>query len=467
MTFIDQWLRSDIRNINAYHVPSAKNMLKMDAMESPFGVPEELKDEFLEYISRSEVNRYPDASAEELQATLRNLMGIPKDFGVLLGNGSDELIQLLSLACSSGDSIMSFEPSFVMYELVSKFAQLNYHGIPLDENFDIDLNATLLAIKTKKPKLIFIAYPNNPTGNAFDYDVIREIIQSTDALVVLDEAYYAYSERSFLTEIDNFSNLVVLRTISKIGFAGLRLGLLVGSEETIEQLNKLRLPYNINILTQVSANFLLKDSQRIVSNDTSREHIFDSVDASLKNMSTDYLDLLLIHRQDPYMDHLETGKALDDLVLSGKVKEVGVSNFKPWDYRLLQSGMKSPLITNQIEMSLAATDAFTNGDLAFHQEEKTTVMAWSPLGGGKLMSNNGLLGKALAKIAANQNVDMAAVAVAWILAHPAKICPVMGTNNLDRIAKISDAMKVKMDRETWFELYTASFNDGVLPWRLP
>ena len=184
-------------------------------------------------------------------------------------------------------------------------------------------------------------------------------------------------------------------------------------------------------------------------------------------MSTDYLDLLLIHRQDPYMDHLETGKALDDLVLSGKVKEVGVSNFKPWDYSLLQSSMKSPLITNQIEISLAATQAFTNGDLAFHQEQKTTVMAWSPLGGGKLMSNNGLLGKALAKIAANQNVDIAAVAVAWILAHPAKICPVMGTNNLERIAKISDAMKVKMDRETWFELYTASFNDGVLPWRLP
>ena len=266
MTFIDQWLRTDIRNINAYHVPSAKNMLKMDAMESPFGVPEKLKDEFLEYISHSEVNRYPDANAKELQATLRSLMDIPKDLGVLLGNGSDELIQLLSLACSSGDMIMSFEPSFVMYELVSKFAQLNYHGMPLDENFEIDLNSTLLAIKSKKPKLIFIAYPNNPTGNSFDYDVIREIIESTDALVVLDEAYYAYSEKSFLAEIKNFSNLVVLRTISKIGFAGLRLGLLVGSQETIEQLNKLRLPYNINILTQASANFLLKDRQRIVSN---------------------------------------------------------------------------------------------------------------------------------------------------------------------------------------------------------
>ena len=201
--------------------------------------------------------------------------------------------------------------------------------------------------------------------------------------------------------------------------------------------------------------------------DTSREHIFNSVDASLKNMATDYLDLLLIHRQDPFLDHHETGKALDDLIKSGKVKEVGVSNFKPWDFNLLQSSMKSHLVTNQIEMSLAATDSFTNGDLAFHQERATTIMAWSPLGGGKLMKDKGILGKALKKIAVNQNVDIAAVAVAWLLAHPARICPVMGTNNLNRIAKISDAMNVKMDRESWFELYTASFNDGKLQWRLP
>jgi|TARA_B110000116_G_scaffold270387_1_gene288301 predicted oxidoreductase len=201
--------------------------------------------------------------------------------------------------------------------------------------------------------------------------------------------------------------------------------------------------------------------------DTSREHIFNSVDASLKNMATDYLDLLLIHRQDPFLDHHETGKALDDIIKSGKVKEVGVSNFKSWDFTLLQSAMKSHLVTNQIEMSLAATDSFTNGDLAFHQERATTIMAWSPLGGGKLMKDKGILGKALKKIAVNQNVDIAAVAVAWLLAHPARICPVMGTNNLNRIAKISDAMNVKMDRESWFELYTASFNDGKLQWRLP
>lgn len=266
MTFIEQWLRSDIKNINAYHVPDSKNLLKLDAMESPFGVPIDLKKDFLDYIDKAEVNRYPDATSTQLKDTLRNLMDVPKEFEILLGNGSDELIQLLALACNEGDLIMSFEPSFVMYEMVSKYAHLKYHGIKLDSNFDINLSETISAINSKNPKLIFIAYPNNPTGNAFDYDAILEIIGSTDALVVLDEAYYAYSDRSFLSEISNFSNLLVLRTISKIGFAGLRLGLLIGSKETITQLNKLRLPYNINVLTQASANFLLRDKQGILKN---------------------------------------------------------------------------------------------------------------------------------------------------------------------------------------------------------
>ena len=201
--------------------------------------------------------------------------------------------------------------------------------------------------------------------------------------------------------------------------------------------------------------------------DTSREHINDSVESSLKNMSTDYIDLLLIHRQNPFMDHNETGRALDDLVSSGKVREVGVSNFKPWDWNLLQSVMKTQLVTNQIELSLAFHEPFTNGDLAFHQQNSTHVMAWSPLGGGSLMKNTGELGLVLDKVASYHNVDRAAVAVAWLLAHPAKICPVMGTNNLERIAKISDAMSFNMDLETWFELYTATFNTGEIPWRLP
>ena len=266
MTFIDQWLRGDIKDIKAYHVPSSKNMLKLDAMESPFGIPENLSQDFLDCISQAQVNRYPDANAEELAATVRSLMDVPDDLGVLLGNGSDEVIQLLAMACNSGDVVMSFEPSFVMYEMVSKFAHLNYEGVKLNDEFEIDIENTLKVINSKKPKLIFIAYPNNPSGNSFDYEVIKEIIKSTNALVVLDEAYYAYSEISFISEIANFPNLVVLRTISKIGFAGLRLGLLVGSQDTIEQLNKLRLPYNINILTQVSASFLLKEKEYILNN---------------------------------------------------------------------------------------------------------------------------------------------------------------------------------------------------------
>ena len=266
MTFIKQWLRSDIKNIDAYHVPVSKDMIKLDAMESPFGVPEDLKVEFLKCIEQSEVNRYPEADPSPLKDTLRSLMDIPDEFGILLGNGSDELIQLLALACSKDDLIMSFEPSFVMYELVSKYVNLEYFGVQLDSNFDINLSDALLIIEREKPKIIFIAYPNNPTGNCFDYDAIIEIIKSTNSMVILDEAYYAYSDKSFLSEISNFPNLLVLRTISKIGFAGLRLGLLIGDQETIAQLNKLRLPYNINALTQTSANFLLQDKQRIINN---------------------------------------------------------------------------------------------------------------------------------------------------------------------------------------------------------
>ena len=266
MTFIEQWLRSDIKNIDAYYVPVSKDMIKLDAMESPFGVPEDLKVEFLKCIEQSEVNRYPEADPSPLKDTLRSLMDIPDEFGILLGNGSDELIQLLALACSKDDLIMSFEPSFVMYELVSKYVNLEYFGVQLDSNFDINLSDALLIIEREKPKIIFIAYPNNPTGNCFDYDAIIEIIKSTNSMVILDEAYYAYSDKSFLSEISNFPNLLVLRTISKIGFAGLRLGLLIGDQETIAQLNKLRLPYNINALTQTSANFLLQDKQRIINN---------------------------------------------------------------------------------------------------------------------------------------------------------------------------------------------------------
>ncbi|MFN4201997.1 MAG: aldo/keto reductase family oxidoreductase [Tabrizicola sp.] len=194
---------------------------------------------------------------------------------------------------------------------------------------------------------------------------------------------------------------------------------------------------------------------RVKHYDTSAAHITASVEASLREMATDRIDLLLIHRPDPLMDHHETGRALDGLVAGGKVRAVGVSNFRPWDFTLLQSAMSTPLVTNQIELSLNCRAPFTNGDLAFLQERAIPPMAWSPLAGGHLRAEaiRGLSAR-LDQIAQAAGADWTAVAVAWLLHHPAKIIPVLGTNTLSRIARISDALRVPMDRETWFELLT-------------
>ena len=200
---------------------------------------------------------------------------------------------------------------------------------------------------------------------------------------------------------------------------------------------------------------------RVKHYNTTAAHINASVDASLSEMGVDEIDVLLIHRPDPLMDHHETGAALDALVDAGKVRAVGVSNFRPWDWNLLQSAMRHPLVTNQIELSLKHIQPFTNGDLAFHQQHGHVVMAWSPLGGGDLMTASNELTHRLDSIATRCGVDRAAVATAFLLAHPAKITPVLGTNNLDRISAISAAETVQLDRQDWFSLYEAALGSEV------
>ncbi len=201
---------------------------------------------------------------------------------------------------------------------------------------------------------------------------------------------------------------------------------------------------------------------RVKHYDTSQAHILSSVETSLSLMATDHVDLLLIHRPDPLMDACETGAALDELVASGKVRAIGVSNFKLHDWTLLQSSMKSPLATNQIEISLLHNAPFTNGDIAYLQERGIPPMAWSPLGGGDLFGRkHNKLRDALNFVADMKGVDEAAVAIAWLLAHPARIMPVIGTNRLDRIASIGNARNVEIDRQTWFELYTAALGHEV------
>jgi predicted oxidoreductase len=201
---------------------------------------------------------------------------------------------------------------------------------------------------------------------------------------------------------------------------------------------------------------------RVKHYDTSALHITACVEISLRDLATDRIDLLLVHRPDPLMDHMETGACLDALVASGKVRAVGVSNFRPWDFTLLQSAMTQPLVTNQLELSLMAHGAFTNGDIAFHQERGVVPMAWSPLAGGRLLAESSApLRERLAAIAADHGTDWTAVAVAWLLRHPARILPVLGTNSLSRIAGISDALRIEMDRVTWFELYSMALGREV------
>ena len=201
---------------------------------------------------------------------------------------------------------------------------------------------------------------------------------------------------------------------------------------------------------------------RVKYYDTSRAHIMASVDHSLRLMGIDHIDLLLIHRPDPLMDHHETGAALDEVIASGKVRSVGVSNFRPYDWELLQSAMKNQLVTNQIELSVLAHDSFVNGDVAFHQRIGTPLMAWSPLAGGALFSGDHPdVMNALSNVASQNNVDETAVAIAWLLAHPSRILPVLGTNSLERIKGMSAALDVKMDRQTWYEIYTAALGREV------
>ena len=204
--------------------------------------------------------------------------------------------------------------------------------------------------------------------------------------------------------------------------------------------------------------------RRVKHYDTSAAHIQYSAEQSLKKLGLDVIDLMLIHRPDPFMDPAEAGRALDDLVDSGKVRAVGVSNFKPWDWDLLQAHMHHPLVTNQIEINPMDTSCFRNGDIALTQKLGLKPMAWSPLAGGAVFGDTAQaqsIRKVMDPIAQEAGVGLDAVVVAWLMAHPAGILPVMGTNNLERIATLSDAFKVEIDRQTWFEIYEAAVGQEV------
>lgn len=258
--FLNSIFRQQILTLSAYSVAEAKNCIKLDAMENPYHWPEALTTAWLERLRSAELNRYPDPGAKQLTASIRSLYHIPEQASILLGNGSDEIIQLLLMALPAGSSVLTPEPGFVMYKQVSLSLELNFHSIPLlPDTFALDLPAMLVAIEQLQPALIFLAYPNNPTGNLFDTLAIKAILETAPGLVILDEAYAPFANASFMDELPRYPQLLVMRTVSKLGLAGLRLGYIAGDSILIEQLNKIRLPYNINTLTQISAQFALEN----------------------------------------------------------------------------------------------------------------------------------------------------------------------------------------------------------------
>lgn len=271
-----------VLNARAYHVPDSTGLIKLDAMENPYPWPEDLKRDWLKCLQETNLNRYPDAATHDMHESLRAVFGVPATVGMMFGNGSDELIQIILMALATdANHVMAPEPTFVMYRHLSELLDLTFTGVPLREDFSLDLPAMLNAIEEHQPAVIFLAWPNNPTGNCVDEQQLQAIIEASTGLVVIDEAYHAFAGRSMLPAIGKYPNLLVMRTLSKLGLAGLRLGSVMGPIGVIEELEKIRLPYNIGSLNQASVNFICRhmdvlynQAEQIMQD---RQSLFDSL----------------------------------------------------------------------------------------------------------------------------------------------------------------------------------------------
>lgn len=257
---IEQWIKPEIRSMSAYHVADAQGMVKLDAMENPYDWDDSMIERWIETLRKVHLNRYPDPAADQVKQQLREVMGIPTSQDVLLGNGSDELIQLLALAVSApGKTLLTVEPGFAMYRQICQVTELTYKAVALTADFELDMPELLAQIEQLQPALVFLAQPNNPTGNLFGEEQVRQVIEAARGLVVIDEAYTPFTDADYLNLAEEYDNVLVMRTLSKAGLAGLRLGLLIGKPGWLAEFEKIRLPYNIGILTQASAEFALKN----------------------------------------------------------------------------------------------------------------------------------------------------------------------------------------------------------------
>jgi histidinol-phosphate aminotransferase len=255
----EKLVRPEVLAMSAYPVADAAGMVKLDAMENPYPLPEHLQRELAERLSRVALNRYPEPNPRALRELITRKMRVPAGMALLLGNGSDDLIQILTLALARpGAALMFPSPTFVMYSMNAVFSRMRAVPVALREDFSFDADAFIARMREEQPALVFLAYPNNPTGVLYpEADVLR-VIEAAPGLVVLDEAYHVFARTSFMDRLPRHSNLLVLRTVSKLGLAGIRLGYLAGWPEWIGELNKVRQVYNVNVLTQAAATFMLE-----------------------------------------------------------------------------------------------------------------------------------------------------------------------------------------------------------------
>ncbi len=252
-------IRPDIAAMSGYKVLDASGMIKLDAMENPYPMPLELRRALGERLAELPLNRYPAPAHDALAQAIRSRFGVPVDAGLVLGNGSDELITMLAVATARPGAVhLAPQPSFVMYELAARLAGSRFVGVPLRADFSLDVDAMLAAIAEHRPAVVWLAYPNNPTGNAFSSGAIEAVLAAAPGLVVLDEAYQPFAQDSWMARLCDQERLVVLRTVSKLGLAGLRLGYLAAAPRWTAQLQKVRAPYNVNVLTDAAARFALE-----------------------------------------------------------------------------------------------------------------------------------------------------------------------------------------------------------------
>ena len=255
---VQQLVREEIRALSAYHVPSATGMVKLDAMENPYRLPEAVRAEIGRAVADALINRYPDPVAPELAAALRRSFNIPAGAGLLIGNGSDEIITIVTQTLAKPGAVMlAPDPSFAMFRMNAVFSHMRFVGVPLNADFSLDAARFVAALDEHQPALVFLAYPNNPTGKLYPEEDVVRILRAAPGLVVVDEAYFAFAGKSFMPRLAEFPNLIVMRTVSKIGMAGLRLGYAAAAPELMAEFNKVRPPYNVGVATQIIATVLL------------------------------------------------------------------------------------------------------------------------------------------------------------------------------------------------------------------